>query len=82
MLSDNSNEGNKKNKRRVIAKVRFGPHYYLEIYQENEKIVFNLGATHHGFKVDASRVGEGLETIIDNVRKNFPNLADDKGMTL
>ena len=54
----------------------------MEIYQENERIIFNLGATHHGFKVDASRVGEELETIIHYVRKNFPDLADDKGMTL
>ena len=82
MVSDNSKEVNKDNNRRIIAKLTFGPHYYLEIYQENEKIIFNLGATHHGFKVDASRVGEGLETIIQYVRKNFPDLADDKGMTL
>ena len=82
MVSDNSKEVNKNNNRRIIAKLTFGPHYYLEIYKENERIIFNLGATHHGFKVDASRVGEGLETIIHYVRKNFPDLADDKGMTL
>lgn len=82
MVSDNSKEVNKNNNRRIIAKLTFGPHYYLEIYQESERIIFNLGATHHGFKVDASRVGEGLETIIHYVRKNFPDLADDKGMTL
>lgn len=69
-------------KRKVIANVRFGPHFYLEIFEENGRTTFNLGATHHGFKVDASDVGKGLENVINCVRENFPELSDDTGMTL
>lgn len=82
-MSDKSGTETKEaNGRKVIANVTFGPHYYLEISQENGKVTFNLGATHHGFKVDASDVGKGLETVINCVRKNFPELSDYNGMTL
>ena len=45
------------------VRVFFGPHYFIELHCErNGKVTFVLGATHHGFKADASqgrrRVGE------------------------
>jgi hypothetical protein len=36
----------------------FGPHYFVELHLERSgKVRFVLGATHHGFKADASQVG-------------------------
>lgn len=39
----------------------FGPHYFVELHRERDgKVTFVLGATHHGFKADASEVGGEL----------------------
>ena len=62
--------------------VIFGPHYYLEITDINGKVKFNLGATHHGFSVDASEVGKGLENIIDLAISKFPSLSVDQGPSI
>lgn len=53
-------------------KVVFGPHYFLEINEINGHLEFILGATHHGFKADASEVGKGLEEIIYSIKEKFP----------
>lgn len=51
----------------------FGPHYFVELHNEkNGKVTFVLGATHHGFKADASEVGGELEKIISEVRSAHP----------
>lgn len=56
----------------------FGPHYFVELHREQDgDVTFVLGATHHGFKADASEVNGELEKIIDEIRKNHPkNLVD------
>ena len=52
--------------------VVFGPHYYVEIFQEDGKVKFALGATHHGFQADASEVGGELEQFIEEIRRAHP----------
>mgnify|MGYP006309934183 CR=1 FL=1 len=55
----------------------FGPHYFIKIYEEKGKTFFELCATHHGFKADASDVGSELEGFIGEIRDNHPqNMID------
>lgn len=58
-------------------KVVFGPHYFLEINDVEGHTEFTLIATHHGFKVDATEVGKGLEEIIYLVKENYPETSID-----
>lgn len=43
----------------------FGPHYFVDLIQEGGSVTFVLGATHHGFKADASELGGELERFIN-----------------
>jgi hypothetical protein len=55
----------------------FGPHYYIELHRENSRVTFVLGATHHGFKADASEVNGELEGFINEIREAHPtNVVD------
>ena len=67
------NDGNYKRVRLV-----FGPHYFVNLDLEpSGKVSFVLGATHHGFKADASEVNGELEKIIYEIRTSHPeNTAD------
>lgn len=58
-------------------KIKFGPHYYVNIDSITDKIIFNMGATHHGFTVDATKVDGELEKVINLVRKEFENKKQD-----
>lgn len=58
-------------------RIVFGPHYYLELNTIGDSIKLELGATHHGFKADASEVDGQLEKIINEVRKRHVNLVTD-----
>jgi len=58
-------------------KVNFGPHYFVDIFEKDGKATFVLGATHHGFMVDASEVNGELEKIIYEVREGHPDKAVD-----
>lgn len=66
-------QGNYKSVRLV-----FGPHYFVELHQENEGgVTFVLGATHHGFKADGSEVNGELEKFINEIRHSHPeNVVD------
>ncbi len=55
------------------VRVVFGPHYFVDIFEEDGKVKFILGATHHGFMADASEVGGELEKIIDEIRRAHPD---------
>jgi hypothetical protein len=56
----------------------FGPHYFLELRcAQSGAVSFILGATHHGFKADASEVAGQLEQIIEEVRRAHPDLTVD-----
>lgn len=61
-----------------FVRVVFGPHYFIELtLKEDEGVDFVLGATHHGFRADASEVNGELEAIINEVRQGHPNLLFD-----
>jgi hypothetical protein len=56
----------------------FGPHYFVEIHaDESDRVTFIVGATHHGFKADASEVGGELERLINEVGESHPEKAID-----
>lgn len=50
----------------------FGPHYFIELRREGKGVTLYLGATHHGFKADASQVNGELEQIINEIREAHP----------
>jgi hypothetical protein len=55
------------------ARVRFGPHHFVEITRSPDgRVTFELGYTHHGFRVDASEVPSELERIIEEVTSRAP----------
>lgn len=56
------------------VRIVFGPHHFLELRGEpGGEVTFVLGATHHGFRADASEVGGELEAFINEVREAHPN---------
>jgi len=56
----------------------FGPHYFLDLkIDKDEKLSFILGATHHGFKAEASVVGGELEKFINEIRTKYPEAQID-----
>ena len=59
-------------------RIVFGPHYFLELDAGPEGTVeLRLGATHHGFRADASEVNGQLEKIVNEVRETHPELVVD-----
>lgn len=59
-------------------RVVFGPHYFIKLMSKEEQgLDFVLGATHHGFRADASEVNGQLEEIINEVRHGHPDLLVD-----
>jgi hypothetical protein len=58
-------------------RIVFGPHYFLDVVQEKDKVSFAVGYTHHGFKADASKVDSELEQIIEEIRRSHPDKAID-----
>jgi len=69
----------KKDKDKKFKRVHiiFGPHYFIDLFEDGGKITFILGATHHGFKADASEVGGELEKFINEIRNKNPQNAVD-----
>lgn len=59
------------------ARIRFGPHYLVEIRKNQGRLSFKLVATHHGFRADASEVDSELERIIEEVRQAHPDASVD-----
>ena len=56
------------------VRVRFGPHHFIQVDEHSSgKIMFALGATHHGFDARADEVGGELDQIIEEVRKLHPD---------
>ena len=59
-------------------RIVFGPHYFIELHRTAKgPVTFILGATHHGFKADASEVGGELEQFIEVIRRLHPANAVD-----
>jgi hypothetical protein len=59
------------------ARIRFGPHYLVQVSTDGEEVLFELSFTHHGFKADASDVNGELERIIEEVRRTHPEATLD-----
>lgn len=60
------------------VRIVFGPHYFFELHREGEgSVMAVLGATHHGFKADASTFVGELESIINDIREEHPGNAVD-----
>ena len=58
-------------------KISFGPHHFLNIYEEDQKLYIELGATHHGVKLQADEVDGELYQAIEYLREKFPqNIID------
>ena len=55
------------------VRIRFGPHFIVEVRDDGKAVQFKLVATHHGFTADASQVGGQLEGIIEGVRSAHPD---------
>jgi hypothetical protein len=59
-------------------RISFGRHYFVELLREQHgKVSFVLGATHHGFKADASEVGGELEKFVNELRRLHPDNSVD-----
>jgi hypothetical protein len=61
----------------TLVRVRFGPHYLLEVRKAQRNVSFELCYTHHGFKADASGVDGELERIIEEIRRTHPEASID-----
>lgn len=61
----------------AAARIRFGPHYLVEVRRDEASVTFTLVATHHGFRADATQLGGELEQIINDVRHGRPGAAVD-----
>jgi hypothetical protein len=55
-----------------LARIRFGPHYLVEVRKEEGETLFELSYTHHGFKADASALDGELERLIEEMRLAHP----------
>lgn len=54
------------------VRITFGPHHFLELRADADKVSFAVGATHHGFRADASSVPSELEKLCEEIRRNYP----------
>lgn len=54
--------------------LEFGEHHFLEVSEEeNGKVQFSIGYTHHGFTANASNgLPTELENFIESIREKFP----------
>jgi len=59
------------------VRVRFGPHFAVEVRDGDESVTFELVHIHHGFRADATELGGELERIIDEIRGSHPDAAID-----
>ena len=48
----------------------FGPHHFLEVSLDKDKVKLKLGATHHGFEINGSDIGGDLDKLIWDIRSN------------
>jgi len=66
-----------KNGRYKQVLVTFGPHYGVNIFEKNGRVVFELVATHHGFRADATDLPSELEKLINEVMYNHKDMVID-----
>jgi hypothetical protein len=61
----------------TTARIRFGPHFLVQVRDEAGRVSFELVATHHGFRADASELDGELERLTEEIRRFHPDLAVD-----
>jgi len=61
------------------VKIVFGHHHYITITtsSRNNRVFVEIGATHHGVRLDASCVGGEFERVIEMLRQKFPEKCTD-----
>ena len=59
------------------VKVIFGPHHFVDIFKEKDKMKFVVGVTHHGVLMDASKVSSELESFIWESKDRYPYYSVD-----
>ena len=76
--NSNSSHQARRERRLRACSPGFRPALFVELHREsNGNVTFALGATHHGFRADASDVDGELEQIINEIRRAHPtNLID------
>ena len=58
-------------------KISFGPHYFIKVIERDNKVIAQLGATHHAIELDASTINGELEKAINLLRKHFHDGVSD-----
>jgi hypothetical protein len=53
----------------------FGPHHFVDVYLENDRVQCAIGATHHGIRADAADVPSNFERMIDELKRSHPDSA-------
>jgi len=66
-----------KNGRYKQVVVTFGPHYVVNIFEKDGQVFFELVATHHGFRADATDVNSELERLIYETMDNHRDVVID-----
>ncbi len=59
----------------TAVRCTFGPHYFFQLMRVNGRLEVSLGATHHGFRADASEVNGELERFVEEIKKAHPTNA-------
>lgn len=57
--------------------VTFGPHHGVNIFEKDGRVFFELVATHHGFRADATDVPSELEKLIYEIMDNHQDIVID-----
>lgn len=59
------------------TRIIFGPHHYINIVEDGNKVNMEIGCTHHGVQFDASEINSELYKVIDYLRKQYPENRTD-----
>ena len=53
----------------------FGAHHFVQDDIEDSRVMFAVGTTHHGVRVEAVDVGSELERMVEELRARYPDRA-------
>jgi len=55
----------------------FGRHHYINLEEIEGRVTVEIGATHHGVRFDATKVGGELDGVINRLRDEYPGNKTD-----
>lgn len=62
------------NKGRITSvSLVFGPHHFVEVMIEDDRVKCSIGATHHGIRADAADVNGEFERMIEELKRAHPD---------